>query len=243
MTNKKKLKEFKSRGIKIINEASVFIDDSVTIGNNVTIYQNNVIIKNSDMLEYEIRIDDENVAKVQNGRIFGISAGTTKLTINIKGTDVTKEAYITVINLNDGDILIDEALKVDGDIITKVGPGVTVEQLKDKVQTTYNLVLKNNEDMEITNSDLVGSNTKLQLLRENNEMVYEYKIIVYGDVTGDGKINSGDLLRIVKHLNQTNTFENTVIKKAADVNYDSKINSGDLLKIVKYLNNAASLES
>jgi len=203
----------------------------------------NVIIKNSDMLEYEIRIDDENVAKVQNGRIFGISAGTTKLTINIKGTDVTKEAYITVINLNDGDILIDEALKVDGDIITKVGPGVTVEQLKDKVQTTYNLVLKNNEDMEITNSDLVGSNTKLQLLRENNEMVYEYKIIVYGDVTGDGKINSGDLLRIVKHLNQTNTFENTVIKKAADVNYDSKINSGDLLKIVKYLNNAASLES
>ena len=73
------------------------------------------------------------------------------------------------------------------------------------------------------------------------KLIYEYRTIIYGEVTGDGKINSGDLLRIVKHLNKSTTFDSKLMIKAADVNYDNKINSGDLLKIVKYLNGTVEL--
>ena len=39
------LKSLKEKGVKIINEKSVFIDENSTIGENVTIYPNNIICK------------------------------------------------------------------------------------------------------------------------------------------------------------------------------------------------------
>ena len=70
----------------------------------------------------------------------------------------------------------------------------------------------------------------------------EYKVIKLGDVNGDGKINSGDLLRVKKHLLKAISLENTSEADAADVTKDGKINSGDLLRIKKYLLEVSNIE-
>ena len=63
-----------------------------------------------------------------------------------------------------------------------------------------------------------------------------------GDPSCDAEINSGDLLKIVKHLKGINKFNDDSVKSSADVNSDNSINSADLLKIVKYLKGTGKIE-
>ena len=67
-----------------------------------------------------------------------------------------------------------------------------------------------------------------------------YTLVMFGDVSGDGIINSADLLKVVKHLNETAILEGEFLR-ASDCNNDGKINSADLLKIVKYLNETGNI--
>lgn len=108
---------------------------------------------------------------------------------------------------------------------------------------TFNYeTLMNNLDIENTKVDTYNSNE--QSVNENNSSLgtgstietnnNEYSIIVVGDATSDGTIDSGDLLGVVKHLKNKSRL-NGKQGLAADCNYDESIDSGDLLTIVKYL--------
>ncbi len=56
---------------------------------------------------------------------------------------------------------------------------------------------------------------------------------LYGDVTGEGRINSSDALMVLMHATRTKTLTGGS-KTAADVSGDGKINSTDALLILNY---------
>ena len=66
-----------------------------------------------------------------------------------------------------------------------------------------------------------------------------YYFIIKGDVSGDGIVNSADLMKIVKYLKGTALTDYQF--KAAEVTNDDKINSADLMKIVKFLKGTNTL--
>lgn len=68
----------------------------------------------------------------------------------------------------------------------------------------------------------------------DESIVIEYTNIVSGDPSGDGLINSADLLRLRQHLLNINTLSG-VYFTAGDVNYDNTINSADLLRTRQHL--------
>ncbi len=57
--------------------------------------------------------------------------------------------------------------------------------------------------------------------------------ILYGDVTGDAKINNRDLAMLQQHING---WEVTVDLAAADVNDDGRVNNRDLAMLQQYIN-------
>ena len=138
------------------------------------------------------------------------------------------EDYIEVVtkelNENDGKIVTDDnTTKLDNNKLICL-PSTTVETIKSNNSTA---VIKN-KNGEIINSGNIGTG---YTITTNN---FTCTVVKFGDVNGDGKINSGDLFYTQKYLlKKSNLDENE--QKACDVNKDNKINSGDLFFIQKYL--------
>ena len=88
-----------------------------------------------------------------------------------------------------------------------------------------------NSDVYVTYSDtdIIKTGTVL-----NFDDGSSYTSVLLGDLSGDGKINSADILKIRLHLLNTNPLSGAY-KEAADINGDGKINSADLLLIRQYL--------
>ena len=221
--------------VNVVPKTTQIITDKdeyfVSLGNYIT---PNRTVKNDT--SYDMQIVDEDIACIEDEKIKGLKEGTTILKITTKTNKVVKEVKITVTKEY---IEIDKSLNVNGEIITKVTPNTTVETIKNKFKlVSLNMEIVNASNNKLSNSDKVGTDTKILIYKEDKTLYKTYKIRILGDVTSDGVINSADLLRIVKYLNKTATLN----EKAADTNKDGKVNSADLLRIVKYLNKTATID-
>ena len=116
--------------------------------------------------------------------------------------------------------------------ISKVMVNTTVEEYINSIQLNQDYTIE--IDHKVVNSKNVlytGGKTKIY---KNNKLYTEYTNVVIGDISGDGIINSTDLLRVRQHLLSKITLSGATFL-AADINYDNKINSTDLLRIRQHL--------
>ena len=68
-----------------------------------------------------------------------------------------------------------------------------------KIKTNYTIEIYNSSGEKIEGNSLVGTGSTIKIL-DNDVTVIEYNVIMYGDVNGDGKINSIDLLVLQRHI-------------------------------------------
>lgn len=126
---------------------------------------------------------------------------------------------------------LDDVKMDDENAQVVVTPNVLV---KDINANNENIVITDTSGKEVADNALVGTGFTVK----NKTTGEEYVVVKKGDISGDGKINSSDLLKVVKHLKGVSTLKNANLE-AADANGDSKVNSADLLKIIKYLKGAS----
>ena len=74
--------------------------------------------------------------------------------------------------------------------------------------------------------------------KSENGLIAEYNIVLYGDVTGDGKINAIDALALIKDINNKIPGSNEIYKEAGKIISDSskEPSAVDALAIIKSAN-------
>lgn len=77
-------------------------------------------------------------------------------------------------------------------------------------------------------SGLIATGDTVNLYDNNNKIYKSYPVVIYGDIDGNGKINSIDLLAGQKHILKQRTLGDVYVK-AMDIDHNSSINSVDLL--------------
>ncbi len=194
----------------------------------------NVTIENSNEKDYTVLIDNQEVVAFENGKLIGKKAGETNITVKIKGIEIKTTARVKVIDIEEGAIVIDESLNVDGDVITKINPETKVTDIVDKIATNYDVIIKDNTGKTIENENLVGTGSKI-IIKEGETTIYEYTVVIYGDIDGNGIIDAVDLLRLKRHITGANILSGVMYKSASISRDGTEPNAVDLLRIKRQI--------
>jgi len=195
------------------------------------------IVKLKNIEEYTLEIVDIEVACVEGKTVKGVKVGETTLKILGTGTEIIKEVKITVIP--NESYTIDASITDTENVLTNISTETKVETIVSKIIVEgLTIKITNEVGTELAETVNVGTGTKIIFVSEDGSTYAEKEIVIRGDVTGDGLINSADLLKIVKYLKGTTTLN----VKAADATIDSLVNSADLLKIVKHLKGTSLID-
>ena len=218
----------------------------------MTINQTDAYMQVGDVLQIHASIEPED-ADTQNikysssqpdiasidttGKVIAKQEG--KATIRVaseENNQIYKECSITVVRkIEDSEIHFESPLKVNLFEITGIDEEHnTVREIKEKIVTNLEVVIVNKSNQIMQETDLVGTGTKIQI-KENGNLLREYKIILYGDANGDGKINSVDLLVLQRHILEIERMEE-IYQKACNIRKDGKKPSSvDLLLIQRHI--------
>ena len=108
---------------------------------------------------------------------------------------------------------------VTNNLVTGFTAGKTIQDIKNEL----------GDDVTIeTNNSVISTGA---VIKKNNE---SFTVVVKGDLTGDGRINSGDLLQMRKHLLEDVTLTGAY-KEAGIIESNGNIKSLDLLRLRQYL--------
>ena len=130
---------------------------------------------------------------------------------------------------------------------------VTVQLFKSgSSAAAYNTSVKGNSATYTISG--VASGTYTMKVSKKNHVTREYSVTVstgtktqnaeirlLGDVNGDGRVNTMDYTRLLKHVNETQLLTDAYALKCSDVNKDKRVNTMDYTRLLKHVNETQPL--
>ncbi len=172
-----------------------------------------------------------------NGIITAKTEGETSIiATSNENSNIKQECKLTIVRkMEDSEIHIDSSLNVNSLEISGIDYSKnTVSDIKQLIITDLDIEIVNYKNEPLQDTDILGTGTKIRI-KENNKILREYKIILYGDANGDGKINSVDLLVLQRHILEIQPMEEIFMKATNIRKNGKKPSSVDLLLIQRHI--------
>ena len=220
------------------------VTDIITSTDNIVLqigetYKINATVIPDDADNKNILYNSENsgIAKVdEQGIVTGETEGETSINAVSEEGAISKKIKVKVIpQIHEGEIIIDESLYVEGNEISGLeNKNNTADKILNKIKTNYSVEIYNSKGSKISGNELVGTGSVIKVLN-NKDLVMEYNVIMYGDVNGDGKINSVDLLVLQRHILEIEKFSGVFLKAGNIRKNGRNPSSVDLLLIQRHI--------
>lgn len=133
-------------------------------------------------------------------------------------------------------IIKDANYKYKDSTIYGINPETSVKDIKTNLTNAGGTIKITDSSGNTKKEGNISTGDKVEITSGTTEI---FNVVINGDLTGDGKINSADLLRMRQHL--LGTELTGVYKEAGYMGYD-KINSANLLKLRQYLLGQVEIE-
>ena len=150
-----------------------------------------------------------------NGSIIGSNGDT------YDNTTINSGEFLTILNA-----------RLTGGYLRGYQIGTSISSIKGIVGDKANIVITDSAGNVLSDDSIIRTGSKVTISNDSGSKTYDY--VLYGDLTGDGEINSADLLQLRKHLIGTKVLDG-VYRSSAYIDSDSEINSADLLRLRQHL--------
>lgn len=117
-------------------------------------------------------------------------------------------------------------------------PSTTIAKIKESIECTGYDVQFVDHNGNVKTSGVIGTGGKI--IFTGNETEKTYTVIIFGDLTGEGNINTNDKRCIFNYLLAEESLSGDYLL-AADINHDNIVDLKDLAAIDKYLKNRYSI--
>lgn len=180
-------------------------------------------------------------------------------TFNLTSTEQTKEIIVTAQNgisktykitvTKDTDIPISISEILNTMLINSDGVNISSIALNTKAIDFINKAKEVDANSSVTIKNSLGEEKKDEILATGDKVTITsgeesktFSVVIYGDLTGDGLINSADLLKMRQHLIGTISLSDEFKASANVTKGEDVINSADLLKIRQHLIGSSLIE-
>ena len=187
--------------------------------------------------------ENMNIATVDDtGIITAIQPGNTNIQVfSEEDKHINQIIQVNVIEkISEEDLSFSDNIRVNGNEISSIEEeNRIVEKLLENifVSEKYKVQIVNKLGDILQNQDFVGTGSKLQIYTNTDSptLVAEYEILIYGDIDGNGKINSVDLLKLQRYILELEELD-FLSQKAGNINKNGKKpTSVDLLLIQRHI--------
>lgn len=177
------------------------------------------------------------VTVTEDGKITGIAPGKAEIIVKSANENIQTKCNVTVKEINQDMILeFDKSLRIEADEISNIDINRnTVKDIKELITTNLNIEIYKNDNTLLNDEDQIGTDSKLVLKDENGDKIYTYTFIIYGDVNGDGLVNSLDVLVLQKHILETKLLVGVFLKSGNISKNGALPSSLDVLKLQKHI--------
>lgn len=209
----------------------------ISIGENLKI---NAYIEpaNANNTKINFKSDDEKIATIdENGVITAQKEGETIIyAISEENENIKAKCKITVIRkMQEAEVQFTAPLILNNLDVSGIDYNQnTVGDIKNNIISNLEIVIVNSNNEILSDDAIIGTGNKIQV-KEDGKILKEYQIIIYGDVNGDGKINSVDLLVLQRHILEIETLDDIYQKSANIRKNGNKPSSVDLLLIQRHI--------
>ena len=209
----------------------------ISIGENLKI---NAYIEpaNANNTKINFKSDDEKIATIdENGVITAQKEGETIIyAISEENENIKAKCKITVVRkMQEAEVQFTVPLILNNLDVSGIDYNQnTVGDIKNNIISNLEIVIVNSNNEILSDDAIIGTGNKIQV-KEDGKILKEYQIIIYGDVNGDGKINSVDLLVLQRHILEIETLDDIYQKSANIRKNGNKPSSVDLLLIQRHI--------
>lgn len=188
---------------------------------------------------------DASIATVsKEGIVTAIKEGTANITATTELEGKKATIKVNVHKLAEGQKVELGTLKEENDKLSKIDEKTTVLNYKKKFVLSDDLeIVSKNDETVLKDTDYIGTLTTTQIREKvSKKVIQEYTNIVYGEISGDGIIDSYDMYLLRAHMIETSMLRGIRFLSANISRDDNIIDSYDMYLLRAHMINQEKIK-